>query len=170
MFYCALQIFLQNEVLWQSCIKSIRAIFPTAFAYFVCQCHILAILAIFQTISLLLCLLQWYVISDLFSFLSLSLFFFFCLFRAAPKAYSSQVRGQIGAVAAGLHHSHSNARSEWAMSATYTIAHGNVRSLTHRVRAGIKSESSCILVGFITSRPWWELPRDLFKINLLKYS
>ena len=106
-----------------------------------------------------------------FFLFSLSLFFFFfCLFRAAPKAYSSQVRGQIGAVAAGLHHSHSNARSEWAMSATYTIAHGNVRSLTHRVRSGIKSESSCILVGFITSRPWWELPRDLFKINLLEYS
>ena len=40
-----------------------------------------------------------------------SLWFFF--FRAAPMAYgSSQPRGQIGVVAAGLHHSHSNARSE----------------------------------------------------------
>ena len=42
--------------------------------------------------------------------------FFFCpfsLFRATPTAYgSSQARGLIGAVAAGLHHSHSNARSE----------------------------------------------------------
>ena len=37
-------------------------------------------------------------------------FFFFGLFyRAAPEAYGgSQPRGQIGAVAAGLHHSHSN--------------------------------------------------------------
>ena len=35
------------------------------------------------------------------------------LFRAAPAAYGgSQARAQIGAVAAGLHHSHSNARSE----------------------------------------------------------
>ena len=35
------------------------------------------------------------------------------LFRATPSAYgSSQVRGQIGAAAAGLHHSHSNAESE----------------------------------------------------------
>ena len=34
----------------------------------------------------------------------------------------SQARGRIRAVAAGLHHSHSNARSEpW--SATYTTAH-----------------------------------------------
>ena len=37
----------------------------------------------------------------------------FCLFRAALEAYEgSQARGLIGAVAAGLRHSHSNARSE----------------------------------------------------------
>ena len=37
--------------------------------------------------------------------------FCFCLFRATPLAYGgSQVRGQIGVVAAGLHHS--NAGSE----------------------------------------------------------
>ena len=36
-----------------------------------------------------------------------------CLFRAACAAYGgSQFRGQIGAVAPGLHHSHSNAGSE----------------------------------------------------------
>ena len=36
-------------------------------------------------------------------------FSFFGLFRAAPAAYgSSQARGGIGAVAAGLHQSHSN--------------------------------------------------------------
>ena len=40
-------------------------------------------------------------------------FFSFCLFRAAPVAYGCfQARGLIGAVAAGLHHNHSNARSE----------------------------------------------------------
>ena len=39
--------------------------------------------------------------------------FIFCLFRAAPTAYGgSQARSLIGAIAAGLHHSHSNARSE----------------------------------------------------------
>ena len=38
---------------------------------------------------------------------------FFAFFRAAPEAYGgSQARGQIGATAAGLHHSHSNAGSE----------------------------------------------------------
>ena len=45
-----------------------------------------------------------------------STFFFLLVFaflRAAHTAYgSSQARGQIGAEAAGLHHSHSNARSE----------------------------------------------------------
>ena len=41
-----------------------------------------------------------------------SFFFFFGLFGATPMAYgNSQARGQIGAVAAGLHHSHSNAGS-----------------------------------------------------------
>ena len=39
------------------------------------------------------------------------IFLSFCLLRAAPVAYgSSQVRGLSGAVAAGLYHSHSNAR------------------------------------------------------------
>ena len=39
--------------------------------------------------------------------------FFFRLFRAIPMAYGgSQARGQIRAVAADLHHSHSNARFE----------------------------------------------------------
>ena len=44
-----------------------------------------------------------------------SFFFFlfvFCLFRAAPAAYGgSQARGSVGATAAGLHPSHSNAGS-----------------------------------------------------------
>ena len=40
-------------------------------------------------------------------------YFYFLLFRAVPVAYgSSQGRGQIGAIAAGLHHSHSNVGSE----------------------------------------------------------
>ena len=42
-----------------------------------------------------------------------SILFFFFLFRATPEAYESfQARGRIGATAASLHHSYSNARSE----------------------------------------------------------
>ena len=71
---------------------------------------------------------QW----ELLHFLKLWLFFFFfffCLFRGAPTAYgSSQARGWIGTIAAGLCHSHSNARST---SATYVTAHSNSGSLTH---------------------------------------
>ena len=39
--------------------------------------------------------------------------FYFCLFRAAPVSYGgSQAGGPIRAVAAGLHHSHSNEGSK----------------------------------------------------------
>ena len=59
-------------------------------------------------------------------------FFFFCLFRATPAAYGdSQARGQIGAVAAGLHHSHSNAGSDPPLHPTPHTAHGKAGSLTH---------------------------------------
>ena len=45
--------------------KSISAIFPITFSYFMSLCHILVIFAIFQTFSLLSYLLWWSVISDL---------------------------------------------------------------------------------------------------------
>ena len=49
--------------------------------------------------------------------LSCSSFFF--LFRATPEAYGSpQARGQIEATAVGLHHSHSNTRSELCLGPT----------------------------------------------------
>ena len=50
----------------------------------------------------------------------------FCLFAiswAAPMAYGgSQARGLIGAVAASLHHSHSNARVEPPLQSTLQLA------------------------------------------------
>ena len=71
-------------------------------------------------------------------------FLFVCFFvwsysflRAVPMAYGgSQAKSLIGAVAAGLHHSHSNTRSE--LSETYTTAHSNTRSLTYWARPGIE--------------------------------
>ena len=58
--------------------------------------------------------------------------FFFCLFsRVAPAAFGgSQPRGQIGGVATQPT-PESKQRGIQAMSATYTTAHGNSRSLTH---------------------------------------
>ena len=49
--------------------------------------------------------------------------FVFCLFRAVPVAYGgSQARGQIGAVAPGLHHSHGNTASELQLQPTQQLA------------------------------------------------
>ena len=45
----------------------------------------------------------------------------------------------------------------WAVSATYTRAHGNAGSLTHWVGPGIEPVSLWILVRFITAEPQWEL-------------
>ena len=90
------------------------------------------------------------------------LFLFFFLFRVASVAYEgSQARGWIGAVANGLRHSHSNARSYLALSATNTTADDNTRSLTHRVRPGIEATSSWTLVRFVSAEPRRELPKDL---------
>ena len=75
--------------------------------------------------------------------------FFFCLPRAAFKAYgNSQAGGQIRAAAAGLHHSHSN-----------------TGSLTHWLRPGIKPASSWVLVRFITTELQWELLTSFFFFN-----
>ena len=44
---------------------------------------------------------------------------FHCPFRASCATYGrSQARGRTGAAAAGLHHSHSNARSELCLAPT----------------------------------------------------
>ena len=76
--------------------------------------------------------------------------FFFFLFRAAPVAYGScQARGWKGTAAAGLHHSHSSARSG-ATSSTYTTTHSKARSFIHWVRPGMEPESSWVLVRFRT--------------------
>ena len=66
------------------------------------------------------------------SVFSFSFSFSFFFFRATPMAYGSfQAKGLIGAAAAGLNHSHSNAGS-----------------LTHWGGQGIKPTSSWILVSF----------------------
>ena len=76
---------------------------------------------------------------------------------AAPAAYGdSQARGQIRAVAAGLHHSHSNARSEQQLQPTPQLT-ATARSLTHRARSRIEPVSSWLLVRFFSAEPGREL-------------
>ena len=72
----------------------------------------------------------------------LSFFFsFFLSFKSASVAYRRfQAKGQIRAAAAGLHHSHSNARSElWLQP---RLQCGNAGTLIHWVGAGIEPASS----------------------------
>ena len=60
-----------------------------------------------------------YILLDLVCFLFFIFSFFFVFFRATPAGYGgSQARGPIGAVAAGLHHSLSNAGSEPCLQPT----------------------------------------------------
>ena len=95
------------------------------------------------------------------------LFIYFCFFRATLVACgSSQARGRIGAVATSLHPGHSKARSEPHLL-TYTTAHGNAGSLTHWVRPGIKSETLCLLVRFVSAEPWRELQQWFYWTALL---
>ena len=55
----------------------------------------------------------------LFGYLFYLIIFKFLTFRAIPTAYGgSQARGLIGAVATGLHHSHSNVGSEPSLQPT----------------------------------------------------
>ena len=76
-----------------------------------------------------------------------SLFFFF-LFRATPTVYGrSWARGWIGAVAAGLRHSHSSGDASHICHLHYSSQ--QCGSLTHWARPGIKPTTSWFLVRFI---------------------
>ena len=84
----------------------------------------------------------------------------FCLFfRAKSAAYGGfQTRDRIGATAAGLCHSHSNAATTSEPRLWHdTTAHANAGSLIHWARPGIEPMSSWILVRFISAEPRWEL-------------
>ena len=95
-------------------------------------------------------------------------FYFISHFGATPMTYeSSQVRARIGAIAAGLCHSHSNTGSEPYL--TYTTAHGNARSLTHWAGPGIKPPASWILVGFVSTVPQGELPNHYSWFIILSF-
>ena len=94
---------------------------------------------------------------------------FFCLFRAIPKAYgSSQARVESGAVATGLHHSHSNGRSGLHLQPTPQLM-ATPDPLTHWARPGIKPASLRLLVRFVSPEPGQEFPQQsIFKGQVRK--
>ena len=57
----------------------------------------------------------------------------------------------------------------WAVSATYTIAHGSTGSVTLWSKPGIEPVSSWILVGFITAESQWQLWNVYIFIYLFIY-
>ena len=74
--------------------------------------------------------------------------FIHSLFRAAPAAYrSSRARGQIGAAAAGLCHSHCNTDPNHICDLYCSLWQ---HWILNPLRPGIKSASSWIPVGFLT--------------------
>ena len=77
---------------------------------------------------------------------------------------SSQTRGHIRATAAGLQHSHSNARSEPHLRPTPQLtAMPDPQCWTRRVRPGIEPSTSWFLVRFVSAAP----PRELLKSTTL---
>ena len=81
----------------------------------------------------------------------------FVLFRATPTAYGySQARGPIRVTAAGPT-PQPQQHGIRDPSVTYTTAHGNTRSLTHRSRPAIQPATTWFLVGFISTAPGREL-------------
>ena len=83
--------------------------------------------------------------------------FVFCFFRATPAAYGgSQARSQIGAAAAGIHRSHSNARRKPDLQPIPQLMAVPDPQFTERGQ-GIELVSSWILVRFISAEPGWEL-------------
>ena len=91
-------------------------------------------------------------------------FYLFLLFRAAPAAYGrSQARGRIGATPASLHHNHSHTGSEGICDLRQRQISGPLRE------PGTEPTSSWILVGFISTAPQWELPRETFNdMNIVR--
>ena len=104
--------------------------------------------------------------NSVFSFFFSFLFFFFSfLFRAALSAYGgSQASGLIGATAASLHHSHSNATS----SHVFDLHHSSQQHwiLNPLSEARDRTHNLPVLVGFVSPAPRWELRNSVLSSQL----
>ena len=122
--------------------------------------------------SLLWCIVYLILWGQSYFCYTLLLFFLRFLFRATPMIYgSSHSRGQIRAIAANLHHSHSNAGSELHLGPTWQLT-AALDPWPTELGQGSKPTSSWILVEFICVAPQWELHvilwflRDTFSCTL----
>ena len=88
-----------------------------------------------------------------------SILLIFCLFvfRATPAAYGgSQARGAKGAIAASLHHSHSNTESKPCLWPPPQLTAMLDPQPTDGGQ-GSNPQTSWLLVGFVSPVPQWEL-------------
>ena len=91
----------------------------------------------------------------------LFIYSFIYFFRAATAAHgSSQARDPMQAIAAALHHSHSNVGSKPHLWPTLQL--WQLGSLTHWARPGIEPTTSWTLVMFIAAKTRQELHNDYF--------
>ena len=101
--------------------------------------------------------------------LTLKYIYIFSLFRAALTAYgSSQASGWIRAVAAGLHHSYSNARSQshlWPIPELKATLDRTLNPLNEA------RDWTCILmdIRFVSTEPQQELPICVFWMLFLVF-
>ena len=95
-------------------------------------------------------------------------FFFFCLFRLYPQHMEAPRLGvQLMPQPQPQPQTQPQQCQIQASSSTYTTAHGNTRSSTHRVRPGMGPTSSWILVGFVIAELRHELQEVIFKVSVL---
>ena len=95
-------------------------------------------------------------------------FFFFCFLGPHPR-HTEVPRLGVESELHLLAYTTAPATSDPSSSVNYTTARGNAGSLTHWARPGIESETSWLLVGFISAVPQWEL-LNTFSLSSFPFS
>ena len=96
------------------------------------------------------------------------LFFIFLLFRATPMAYGgSQARGQIGAIAAVLFHSHINVRSKQYLRTTPKLTHGPLSQARDRTHILMYTSLICFCCAIMGSPIFAALNCDSYDYSRL---
>ena len=111
--------------------------------------------------SLLFCLLLWNFLLEL-SFFLFTFIYLFIFVLLGPHPWHTEIPRLRVKLELQLPAS-ATATATQAVSATYTTAWGNTRSLTHWARPGIEPASLWILVRFISAAPQWEFYLVIFK-------
>ena len=89
--------------------------------------------------------------------------YLFLVFRATPVTYgSSLARGQVGAIPAGLHHSHTNEGSKPHVRPTPQLTAMPDTQPTEQGQGSNLRPHVYQLLRFVTAEPQWELPNEYY--------